>query len=128
MRAIRRRDTKPERELRSALHRRGLRFRVDYAIPVDGRSPRPDVAFTRQRLAVFVDGCFWHGCEEHAQRPKENTAYWGPKIARNIERDAEQTAKLESAGWAVLRVWEHEPIDEVVERVVKLLGRGRVRR
>jgi len=123
MRAVRRRDTKPERELRSALHRRGLRFRVDYAISVDGRSPRPDIAFTRDRIAIFVDGCFWHGCPEHAQRPKSNTAYWGPKLARNVERDAEQTAKLEGAGWTVLRVWEHEPLDAVVDRVVELIER-----
>jgi DNA mismatch endonuclease (patch repair protein) len=128
MRAIRRRDTKPERELPSALHRRGLRFRVDYAIPADGRSPRPDIAFTRHRIAVFVDGCFWHGCEEHAQRPKANAGHWSPKIARNIERDAEQTAKLEGAGWTVLHVWEHQPIDEVVRRVVELIDRDRVPR
>jgi DNA mismatch endonuclease, patch repair protein len=125
MRANRRRDTKPERELRSALHRRGLRFRVDFAIAVDGRSPRPDIVFTKRRIAVFVDGCFWHGCDEHAQRPRTNSGYWGPKIARNIERDAEQTARLEQAGWTVLRVWEHEPIEDVVSRVVALVERHR---
>jgi DNA mismatch endonuclease (patch repair protein) len=117
MRAIRRRDTKPERQLRSALHRRGFRFRVDYPVPVDGRSPRPDVAFTKYRIAVFIDGCFWHGCEEHARPPTSNAGYWGPKIARNIERDSEQTARLERAGWTVIRAWEHEPVDQVVERV-----------
>lgn len=98
----------PERALRSELHRRGLRFRVDLPVAVEGRSPRPDIVFTRQRLAIFVDGCFWHGCPEHAQRPKTNATYWGPKIARNIERDAEQAERLRAAGWTVLRIWEHE--------------------
>src|SRR4051794_26495416 len=106
MRGIRRRDTKPEKQLRSELHRRGLRFRTDFAVRVDGRSPRPDVAFTRMRLAVFVDGCFWHGCSTHSQRPRKNGHYWGPKITRNIERDREQEARLKAAGWTVLRFWE----------------------
>jgi DNA mismatch endonuclease (patch repair protein) len=122
MRAIRRRDTAPERMIRTALHRRGLRFRVDYLIRVQGRSPRPDIVFTKKRVAVFVDGCFWHGCSVHARRPTQNASYWGPKIARNIERDLEQNARLEQAGWRVLRIWEHEPVDEAVERLVRLIG------
>lgn len=117
MRAIRRRDTSIERALRSELHRRGYRFRVDYPVPVDGRSPRPDLAFTRRRLAVFVDGCFWHGCPEHGHIPQKNTHYWAPKIARNIERDREQEARLTAAGWTVVRIWEHEPLEEAVQRV-----------
>jgi DNA mismatch endonuclease (patch repair protein) len=122
MRAIRRRDTKPERTLRSALHRRGLRFRVDYPVPVAGRSPRPDIAFTRWRVAVFVDGCFWHGCPYHATGPKVNASYWGPKIARNVERDAQQAELLLAAGWTVLRVWEHDPIESSVRRITALIG------
>ena len=117
MRANKRRDTRPERALRSELHRRGLRFRVDYPVPVEGRSPRADIAFTRKRLAVFVDGCFWHGCPEHSQRPRANSDYWGPKLARNIERDRDQTARLEAAGWRVIRIWEHEPLSAAVARV-----------
>ena len=126
-RANRRRDTGPERRLRSELHRRGLRFRVDYGIrPGDGRLLRPDVVFPRQSVAVFVDGCFWHGCSAHSKTPDRNRYYWGPKIARNQERDAEQVARLESAGWTVLRAWEHEPVASVADRIERLV-RGDVR-
>lgn len=124
MKSIRRRDTKLELSIRSLLHRQGLRFRVDYPVPVDGRSPRPDIAFTKRRVAVFVDGCFWHGCPEHGSKPKKNTHYWGPKIARNIERDQEQNARLEAAGWRVLRIWEHEDLDSAVERIELELSRS----
>jgi DNA mismatch endonuclease (patch repair protein) len=98
-----------------------LRFRVDLPVPVDGRSPRPDVVFTRQRTAVFIDGCFWHGCPEHAQRPRTNSGYWGPKISRNVERDHEQTARLEAAGWTVIRVWEHEDPVIAADRISAIL-------
>lgn len=105
----RRTDTKPEVALRSELHRRGLRFRKDHPIRVEGRRPiRPDVVFTRARVAVFVDGCFWHGCPEHQVVPKSNPGYWIPKLRRNTERDCEADAALEADGWTVLRFWEHE--------------------
>jgi len=95
-----------------------LRFRVDFPVPVvEGRSPRPDVAFTRRRLAVFVDGCFWHGCLEHSSPPKQNDGYWGPKIARNIERDREQDARLALSEWDVIRVWEHDDLVEAADRI-----------
>ncbi len=107
----RRTDTKPEVALRSELHRRGLRFRKDHPIRVEGRrSIRPDVVFTRSRVAVFVDGCFWHGCPEHQVVPKSNPDYWIPKLRRNIERDREVDAALEDDGWTVLRFWEHEAL------------------
>jgi DNA mismatch endonuclease (patch repair protein) len=122
MRGIRRRDTQPERALRSELHQRGLRFRIDLPVSVEGRSPRPDVAFTRRRVAVFVDGCFWHGCREHAAPPRKNTGYWGPKIARNIERDREHDARLTAAGWTVIRVWEHERPGDAADRVCAALA------
>lgn len=121
MKAIRRSDTTPELALRSELHRRGLRFRVDHPVPVTGRSPRPDIVFTRHRVVVFVDGCFWHGCDEHGRRPKINSDYWGPKIARNIQRDAEQGRRLIEAGWTVLRIWEHETLDDAISRVLRAL-------
>ncbi len=122
LRSIRRRDTGPERALRSELHRRGLRFRVDMPVPTAGRSPRPDVVFTRRRVAVFVDGCFWHGCPEHAAPPKKNSHYWGPKIARNIERDKEHDERLQAAGWTVVRLWAHEPTAAAADRVASLLA------
>jgi DNA mismatch endonuclease (patch repair protein) len=123
MRGIRRQDTRPERALRFELHRRGYRFRVDFPVPVEGRSPRADVVFTRAKLAIFVDGCFWHGCPEHGHRPKENAHYWGPKIARNVERDREQEERLTHAGWVVLRVWAHEETETAAGRIEALLTR-----
>ncbi|WP_308200688.1 very short patch repair endonuclease [Aeromicrobium fastidiosum] len=112
------RDTKPELALRSSLHRAGLRFRKDYRLDVGGLRCRPDIAFTRLRVAVFVDGCFWHCCPEHGVSPKRNSEYWGPKLRRNVERDALQTKALIAAGWTVIRVWEHEPIAEALQRVL----------
>ncbi len=105
----RRRDTAPELLLRRELHRRGLRFRVDHPLPGMPRR-RADVTFTRARIAVFVDGCFWHGCPEHATRPTANADWWAAKLARNVARDRETDAHLRDAGWQVLRFWEHEDI------------------
>ncbi|MEV4421947.1 very short patch repair endonuclease [Patulibacter sp. NPDC049589] len=117
MRANPRRDTKPEIALRSALHRRGLRFRKDLPIRLPERVVRPDVVFTRQRLAVFVDGCFWHCCPIHGNAPKTNTGYWGPKLQRNVDRDHAVNEQLRAAGWTVLRAWEHEQPQEVAKSV-----------
>jgi DNA mismatch endonuclease, patch repair protein len=118
MRQNRRRDSGPEIALRSALHRQGLRFKVDFPIRAGGRLIRPDVVFTRARLAVFVDGCFWHCCPNHGNLPRANTAYWQPKLARNVARDLEVNAALSLDDWFVLRIWEHEDIDSVAGRVI----------
>lgn len=126
MRANRRRDTKPELALRSALHRLGYRYRVD-APPLAGLSRRADLVFTRQRVAVFVDGCYWHGCPEHFSTPATNTEYWSGKIARNRERDADTDARLRQEGWSPVRVWEHEPLETAVERVASTLTEARQR-
>jgi DNA mismatch endonuclease, patch repair protein len=116
--ANKRSDTKPEIALRSALHRRGHRFRKDYPIRVPGRRPiRPDIVFTRQRLAIFVDGCFWHRCEQHFVMPKSNTAYWDPKFEANVRRDRLVDDVLSRQGWMVLRIWEHTPVDEALSAV-----------
>jgi DNA mismatch endonuclease (patch repair protein) len=117
MKANRRVDTRPEVALRSELHRRGLRFRKEVGLRPAKRLRRVDIVFPRQRLAVFVDGCFWHGCPEHGNQPKVNTAYWSTKLARNVARDAEVTAELEAAGWTVVRVWEHEDLREAASRI-----------
>jgi DNA mismatch endonuclease (patch repair protein) len=123
MRGNRRRDTSPELRLRSALHRSGRRFRVDFPADVgNGRRPRPDIAFIRARLAVFVDGCFWHGCPEHGNAPKTNRSYWGPKLRRKVERALEDTRRLEEAGWCVLRLWEHVPLEDAVSSVEAALA------
>ncbi len=122
MRANPRRDTKPEIALRSELHRLGLRFRKDLALRLDERVVRPDVVFTRARLAVFVDGCFWHRCPEHGSLPRANTDYWGPKLERNVARDRAVDRALELAGWRVLRAWEHEPSIVLASRVAGVLS------
>ncbi len=94
--------------MRRLLHAAGLRYRVDFSALSSDRRRRADIVFTRRRVAVFIDGCFWHGCPEHFIAPKANAQYWGPKIARNIARDIETNGRLEAEGWTVLRFWEHE--------------------
>src|SRR5687768_10638296 len=105
MSRIRGRNTAPEIRLRQLLWRRGLRYRL--AVRVS--NVRPDLVFTGARLAVFVDGCFWHGCPEHYVRPRSSNAkFWAQKLQDNVSRDERQTLRLEADGWRVLRVWEHE--------------------
>lgn len=115
-----RRDTAPELALRSELHRRGLRFRVDRS-PVLGVRSRADIVFGPARVAVYVDGCFWHSCPEHATKPKANAEFWERKLKRNRERDAETNELLREREWAVLRIWEHEHPVESADRVEKLV-------
>lgn len=119
MLANRRRDTRPELAVRRLIHAAGLRYRVDFP-PLGGRR-RADIVFTRQRLAVFIDGCFWHGCALHRTTPKRNGDYWLPKLARNVERDRETDQALGEAGWSVLRFWEHENPHEVAERIINTI-------
>jgi DNA mismatch endonuclease (patch repair protein) len=118
------RDTAPERALRSALHRLGLRFRVD-ARPVPTIARRADVVLRRDRVAVFLDGCFWHGCPDHFRSPATDAHYWTAKIAANRARDASTDALLEAAGWIVVRAWEHEPTPVAARRVVAALAASR---
>lgn len=127
MRGNRRTDTKPEKALRSALHGAGYRFRKDYRLDLGNVKPRPDIVFTRARVAVFVDGCYWHSCPEHGTSPSRNADYWAPKLARNVERDREHDLALQEAGWTVVRVWEHEPIPEAVRTVEAALREWRPR-
>lgn len=114
--------------MRTLLHAQGLRYRVDAPIRTPRRLVRPDVVFTRRKLAVFVDGCFWHQCPTHGTHPKDPTGYWTSKLRRNIERDAETTDALEAEGWSVLRIWEHVPaIDAAMivrERLAALDAEG----
>jgi DNA mismatch endonuclease (patch repair protein) len=116
----RRRDTHAELSLRRILHARGLRYRVDATLPGLPRG-RADLTFPRQRLVVFVDGCFWHGCPEHKTAPKNNASWWATKLARNIERDRETVEHLVSNGWAVIRIWEHEDPEVAANRVEALV-------
>lgn len=125
MRAIRRTETKPEIRIRSELHAAGLRYRKDYRLDLGVVKVRPDIVFTRARVVVFVDGCFWHVCPEHSRQPAVNSHYWGPKLARNVERDRRQNDALRAAGWYVLRVWEHEATAEAVERIAAAVAERR---
>ena len=120
MQGNKRRDTKPELRIRSALFRLGLRFRVDHR-PVATIVGRADIVFTRRRLAVFVDGCYWHGCPVHYVAPATNTGYWSAKVGGNRRRDAATTIALVDAGWHVVRVWEHEEPATAASRIATIL-------
>ncbi|AZC14464.1 very short patch repair endonuclease [Microbacterium sp. ABRD28] len=122
MLANRRRDTMPELRVRKLLHAAGLRYRVDVA-PIPMLRSRADIVFTRRRIAIFIDGCFWHGCPLHGTTPRANADYWVPKLARNTARDTETTATLTQAGWHVLRYWEHESPDLVAHAIVEVWSR-----
>ncbi|WP_082607195.1 very short patch repair endonuclease [Lysobacter sp. Root983] len=112
-----------ERALRSELHHRGLRFRLDR--PFDEGSRRTvDVLSVAARIAVFVDGCFWHGCPQHGTLPKNNAEWWQRKIEGSIARDRDTTARLELSGWQVIRVWEHEPLKDTADRIALAVRRA----
>ena len=123
MQANRSRDTKPELEVRRALHRLGLRYRVAIA-PEPGLRRRADIVFTRARVAVFIDGCFWHGCPEHASWPKSNAQFWRDKIEANRARDADTDRRLSALGWRAIRVWAHERTGEAAERIENVVRGG----
>jgi DNA mismatch endonuclease (patch repair protein) len=121
MQLQRERDTQPEMNLRRALHSRGLRYRVDFQ-GVPGTRRRIDIAFTKAKIAVFVDGCFWHGCPEHGNRDHEiNGWYWPKKIQTNKSRDSDTDLRLAEVGWRVVRVWEHQAIVDIVSVIEALL-------
>lgn len=109
MARIKGRDTRPERRLRSALWARGLRYRLGAKVPIG----RPDIVFPTQQVAVFVDGCFWHGCPLHYVRPRTRHDFWAGKLQSNVTRDRRHTLTLEAAGWRVLRFWEHDVTDSL---------------
>jgi DNA mismatch endonuclease (patch repair protein) len=120
----RRRDTGPEMAVRRLLHRAGLRYRVAWPIP-GIRRRTVDIAFPRRRIAVFVDGCFWHGCPDHKGKPAANSAWWAEKLAKNKARDELTTAALVQRGWTVVRVWEHDDAAEAAERIIRLVAEAR---
>ncbi|WP_448392149.1 very short patch repair endonuclease [Mycolicibacterium sp. XJ879] len=122
MRTMPRKDTGVEKALRRELHRLGLRFRVNHR----GLPGTPDIAFTRARIAVFVDGCFWHSCPEHGSSPKNNASWWASKLAGNVERDRRKDRELAAMGWTTVHIWEHEdPVHaarEIRQRWMEQLG------
>lgn len=114
-------STSPELKLRQELHRRGLRYRVGLKVP--GLSRRTiDIAFTRAKVAVFVDGCFWHRCPEHYVPVKNNAGWWEAKLKANVARDLDTTRTLQTLGWRVVRVWEHTPTDEAADQVTAVVA------
>jgi DNA mismatch endonuclease, patch repair protein len=121
------RDTQPETVVRSALHAMGLRFRKN-ARPLPGLRCTADIVFPKERVAVFIDGCFWHGCPEHGRVPRTNSPYWREKLERNQARDRRNESVLRNEGWSVLRYWEHQPIDEVAREVRDKVLRRREQR
>ncbi|WP_316668864.1 very short patch repair endonuclease [uncultured Propionibacterium sp.] len=120
MRSNKRRDTGPELAVRRILFANGLRYRVDFAPWVNKRR-RADIVFIGPRLAVFIDGCFWHGCPEHATVPVAHADYWAPKLEKNRERDRDTDRMAAGEGWKVLRIWEHVPPEEAAARIMKAL-------
>lgn len=122
-----RRDTAPELAVRQALHARGYRFRVDWPLP-GMRRRRADIAFTRRQVVVFIDGCFWHSCPIHATSPVRNGAWWADKLAGNVRRDRDTDERMEEQGWAVLRFWEHEPVAEILPRILGAVGTPKIDR
>jgi DNA mismatch endonuclease (patch repair protein) len=124
MRNTRSRDTPPELAIRRLVHARGLRYRVDKR-PVKGLNRRADLVFGPARVAVFVDGCFWHSCPQHGSAPKSNAGWWADKLRTNVERDRDTDARLTSAGWTVLRIWEHVAPGEAAELVASAVAERR---
>jgi DNA mismatch endonuclease (patch repair protein) len=114
-----RRDTAAEISIRKRLFAAGYRYRVDYRLP--GTRRRADIAFPRRKLAIFVDGCFWHLCPDHMTWPKNNAAWWRRKLLANQRRDLETDALLQQAGWSALRIWEHEDAEAAARRITAAL-------
>ena len=121
MRGNRKRDTNPELLLASEIHRRGMRFRRNIRLCLGALTVRPDVVFTRRKVAVFVDGCFWHSCPQHGTSPRANSSYWRAKLMGNVDRDVRVNEALMLEGWCVVRVWEHERPADAADRISLLL-------
>jgi DNA mismatch endonuclease (patch repair protein) len=121
-----RRDTAPEIALRHHLHALGLRYRIDRKI--EGVSSRPDLVFVRARVAIYVDGCFWHRCPLHGTVPASNRAWWRRKLEENVDRDRRVSSGLKKLGWRVIRVWEHEDPGRAARRIAEIIRVCRARR
>jgi DNA mismatch endonuclease, patch repair protein len=121
MQSVLRKDTAPETLLRSGLHRLGLRFRKDYR-PIPSLRCTADVVFPRQKVCVFVDGCFWHGCAVHHDAPKTNAEWWAEKVSNTARRDRQRTTRLRDDGWKVIRLWEHDLAGDNLGRSIKLVA------
>ncbi len=121
MQAVKHRDTAPEIALRSLLHKSGLRFRVNVKL-VSAVNTRADIVFKSRKIAIFIDGCFWHGCPKHGTKAKANAEFWNAKIKNNQERDKKVTKELRKYGWKVIRVWEHEVTERACDKIIKFIN------
>ncbi|WP_328701513.1 very short patch repair endonuclease [Amycolatopsis pittospori] len=121
MKGNRGRDTRPERRVRALLHACGLRYRVSVR-PLPELRRTADIVFPKAKVAIFMDGCYWHGCPDHHRPAKTNSQFWREKIAENKKRDADTDRKLMNQGWTVLRFWEHEEPTYAAERIITTLG------
>lgn len=124
MRNTRRRDTPPEMAIRRLLHGQGFRYRVNYQ-PIPTLRRTADIAFIRTKVAVFIDGCFWHSCPLHGTLPKSNADWWQAKLQRNVDRDRDTDERLRNAGWTVIRIWEHEQPASAAGRVAEAVNQRR---
>jgi DNA mismatch endonuclease (patch repair protein) len=125
MQSVKPRDTAPEKALRLAIHRKGLRYRTDTK-PLKELNRRADIIFRSIKVAIFVDGCFWHGCPIHGTQAKANAEFWGFKIKQNQERDEDTNKHLEKAGWKVIRVWEHEDPVKASEKICRIIRKRQI--
>lgn len=125
MSKVRQKSTAPELALRKELFRLGLRFRIDRVVL---NKPRrvADIVFPKQKIAIFVDGCFWHGCPTHATWPKNNAEFWRKKIESNVARDIDTNARLEGLGWSVFRIWAHESATEAAQRIQQIINQKHI--
>lgn len=124
MKKMPRSGSKPEIRLRSELFRRGLRFRINHP----GFPGRPDIAFTRAKIAVFIDGCFWHGCPIHGTLPKNNREWWEKKLQGNKDRDHRKDLELQEVGWLPLHYWEHDDLEEIADEIEEVWRERRGRK
>jgi len=124
MKAAKPRDTAPEKTLRSELHKRGLRYQIDVR-PVQELNRRADIVFRSVKVAIFVDGCFWHGCPKHGTQAKANAEFWKNKIKQNQIRDEDTNERLKKAGWKVVRVWEHENPEQASKKIYNIIVKYR---
>ncbi|RMG34064.1 MAG: very short patch repair endonuclease [Methanobacteriota archaeon] len=125
MSKIRGKNTKPELQVRKLLWNSGYRYRIHYPIQGMTKVIRPDIAFPNKKIAIFIDGCFWHACPKCYREPKSNVDFWKKKISRNKERDREDTENLEQLEWTIIRIWEHEikeSLDDVVMKIIRQLN------
>lgn len=124
MRSVKRRDTLPEMEVRRRVHAMGMRYFVDHRV-LEKPIRKADLAFPKLKIAVFIDGCFWHGCPIHGTKPKENARFWYDKLEMNKRRDTDTDERLEKAGWSVIRVWAHERPEKIADLVRSEVTRRR---